>query len=141
MEEVYVKREISEKRYKACDGTLFTTETECRKFEETAYCVIKSRLMSIVEETIEGDAVYKQGLSDNTEYNSYVINLDSKDKVDIINVFLNYHGAKLLDYELAVGRTKILMINKNDDDYFFIIDIKERIEALQSIIDRNNKPF
>lgn len=141
MEEVYVKREISEKRYKAVDGTLFTTETECRKFEETAYCVIKSRLMSIVEETIEGNDIYRQGLSDNTEYNGYVINLDSKDKVDTLNVFLNYHGAKLLDYELTVGRTKILMIDKNDDDYFFIIDIKERIEALQNIIDRNNKPF
>lgn len=141
MERVTVEVTNKETRYKAIDGTLFTTETECRKFEETAYCVIKSRLMSIVEETIEGNDIYRQGLSDDTEYNGYVINLDSKDKVDTLNVFLNYHGAKLLDYELTGGRTKILMIDKNDDDYFFIIDIKERIEALQNIIDRNNKPF
>lgn len=141
MEEVYVKREISEKRYKAIDGTLFTTESECRKFEETAYCVIKSRLMSIIEETIEGNDVYEHGLSDNTDYTGYVINLDSKDKVDTLNVFLNYHCAKLLDYDLAGGRTIILMINRYEEDSFFIINIKERIEALQNIIDRNNIPF
>jgi len=47
MEEVYVKR------YRAIDGTLFTDEDECEKYEESPYCKIKSKIMPEIEENIK----------------------------------------------------------------------------------------
>ena len=141
MEEVYVKREVSEKRYKAIDGTLFTTESECRKFEESAECVIRHRLMSIVKETIEGQELYNKGVIDSEGYTGYVIVLDSKDKIDILNVFFNFCHANLFNYDNINDRTILLMIDNYDNKSFYTIDLKEKIEAMQSIIDRNNKPF
>ena len=40
--------------YEACDGTRFTTEEECKKYENTAKAVIKSRFKKLVIKEIEG---------------------------------------------------------------------------------------
>ena len=91
-----VEIDVKAIRYKACDGTLFTTKNECKKFEETAYCVIKSRLMSIVTSTINP---YEKNLCDNEDYHTgYIVVLEDESKIDIVNVYLNFHGNSILPY-------------------------------------------
>ena len=137
MEEVYVKREVSEKRYKAIDGTLFTTESECRKFEESALCVIKSRLMSIVEKTVNP---YEEDLCDNCDYaEGFIINLEDENTIDIVNVYLSYYGNTPFSYN-AKGHTIVVMHNSYDD-CVWTKDLSIELENLKSLIDSVNKPF
>lgn len=137
MEEVYVKREISEKKYKAIDGTLFTTEAECRKFEETAYCVIKSRLLSIVTSYINP---YEKGICYNEKYSTgYIVVLEDKNKVDIVNVYLNFHGNSMIPYSW-VSNTIVIMYNEYDN-CVWVKNLNRDLNNLKELLDSLNQPF
>lgn len=44
MEAITTETTVKKTMYKAGDGTLFTTESECKVYEESAICAVKSRL-------------------------------------------------------------------------------------------------
>ena len=50
MERVEIKGEVTTTKYKAVDGTMFTDQKQCELYENTAKCVIRSRI-KIVNET------------------------------------------------------------------------------------------
>lgn len=137
MERVEIEVTNKETRYKACDGTLFTTENECKKFEETAYCVIKSRLMSIVTSTINP---YEKNLCDNENYHTgYIVVLEDESKIDIVNVYLNFHSHSILPYSW-VSNTIILMYNEYDN-CVWVKNLNNELNNLKELIDSVNNPF
>jgi hypothetical protein len=137
MKRVEIEVTNKETRYKACDGTLFTTETECRKFEETAYCVIKSRLMSIVTSTINP---YEKGLCYNEKYSTgYIVVLEDENKVDIVNVYLNFHGNSMIPYSW-VSNTIVIMYNEYDNRVW-VKNLNRDLDNLKELIDSVNQPF
>lgn len=137
MERVTIEVTNNETRYKACDGTLFTTEIECKRFEASALCVIKSRLMSIVEKTVNP---YEEGLCESCDYaEGFIINLEDESKIDIVNVYLSYYGNTPLSYNVK-GHTIVVMRNSYDD-CVWAKDLSAELEKLKSLIDSVNKPF
>ena len=61
MKEIKDKKEETIIRYQAEDGTIFNSRSECEKYDNTAECILKSRLK--IEEVSEWDLVF--GSDDN----------------------------------------------------------------------------
>lgn len=132
-----IEIEVKEVRFKAADGTVFKIEQECKRYEDTAKCVIKQRFMSIVEKTINP---YEEDLCDNCDYaEGFIINLENENKIDIVNVYLSYYGNKPFSYN-AKGHTIVVMHNSYDD-CVWAKDLSIELENLKSLIDSVNKPF
>ena len=137
MERVEIEVTNNEIRYKACDGTLFTTEAECRRFEASALCVIKSRLMSIVEKIVNP---YDEGLCEGVDYTEgFIINLKDESNIHTVNLYLSYYGNTPLTYDVK-GHTIVVMHNSYDD-CVWRKDLSVELEKLKSLIDSVNKPF
>jgi len=132
-----IEIEVKEVRFKAADGTVFKTEQECKRYEDTAKCVIKQRFMSIVEKTINP---YEEGLCESCDYaEGFIINLEDENKIDIVNVYLSYYGNTPFSYHVK-GHTIIVMHNSYDD-CVWVKDLSVELEKLKSLIDSVNKPF
>lgn len=80
MERVLI--DTKETRFKATDGTLFRSEEDCKKYEETLECIVQSRYNKlVVKETSACDMFY---YGSDEDYIDIVFIKDEKDKEAVI---------------------------------------------------------
>lgn len=90
MKEIEIKTELVSKRYQAFDGTIFENFDECKKYENSAYGVIGSKLMECV-------------INENTEFSEFDINDENvyhtivpktEQHIDLINQIYYMFGGR-----------------------------------------------
>lgn len=82
MKPIEIEKVTKVTHYEATDGTTFTTEEECVKYEDTAKCVLLTKYKPLVKRTVsEGDIF-------NTGSDEYIIDilqyLSSESDIDIL---------------------------------------------------------
>lgn len=136
-----VSREIisSVIEYKANDGTVFTTESECKAYEATALCVIRSNFMNIVEYSKKESKVFDIAGSD--EYMYHFVKVDTKEKADIIKqlIALPIHSQEYIDKQFKAidnaYKKKALVIIGNpiydNNDFTFLYIVSELLAVIE----------
>lgn len=129
MKEISVKQEVFVTKYEAMDGKQFTSKEECKKYEDSALCVLTSRYNELVVS------------SDNSEWNMFGCGCDEQ-KIHIIKLKNESDVDTVLQYyslwhclnsscnltrereklEKALTRDGLVMIGTGyENDNFFII--------------------
>lgn len=112
MKEINVRQEVFVTKYEAMDGKQFTSKEECKKYEDSDLCVLKSRYNELVVS------------SDNSEWNMFGCGCDEqkihiikvKDKSDVDTVLQYYMLWHCLNssYNLTREREKLEKALKGD---------------------------
>lgn len=141
-----IKKEVIERKisYVAIDGTSFGSEEECIKYEESAVCVLKSRLAELKVAESDEFSLLSAGDEDTSVW---AIRINSEaDKNAVFQLYALEHSHLFKDENNAwVKRVKelinkafndkdILLIGFNYDNDMFIIDTRNTIvERLNNI--------
>lgn len=131
--------------YEAIDGTVFDTEDECRKYENTARCVLRAKVKKLIV-TKERNAWNLLGGSDDNSIVGFKFNNEND-----IQAFIQYYCLQYGSYytkeentsELqkiydqcneAQNKDDILIVGINlDEDYYIINTRNKLIENLKNI--------
>lgn len=115
MKPIEIEKVTKVTHYEAIDGTTFTTEEECVKYEDTAKCVLLTKYKPLVKRTVsEGDIF-------NTGSDEYMIDilqyLSSESDIDILIQLhkLYCSGRKFNDDFYDKMRSKLEKCLKNRD--------------------------
>lgn len=131
-------------RYKAADGTVFTTAGECQKYEETAKCVIRGKLQKCITKK-DIDAWDLMGGYEDNSVTSF--KLSTKSDVDSFMqllclespYYLRENGKERYEQikeivEDAFTNGDVLLVGQNcDGDYYFINSRQNIINNLKSL--------
>lgn len=107
-------------KYEAIDGTIFESKDECKKYEDTAICVLRSRYNPLVITSTTEYDLFQVG-SDECVID--VIKLQSEQDVDTILQLCHYYHNWLKEDKCKDRLQKIsIRINKafSENDYLFI---------------------
>lgn len=132
-----IKREVTDIHtyYEALDGTRFTNEEECKKYEDTALCVAKAKVRKLIvtEELNAWEAM--GGYEDNGVFG---VKVSTKEDADAIKQWLlldclylqkeEYNKLKedrFNKIDSAVG--DLLLMGVNCDDEWYIINSRKNI--------------
>lgn len=115
MKPIEIEKVTKVTHYEAIDGTTFTTEEECVKYEDTAKCVLLTKYKPLVKRTVSEDDIF------NTDSNEYMIDilqyLSSESDIDILIQLhrLYCSGRKFNDDFYDKMRSKLEKCLKNRD--------------------------
>ena len=73
--------------YEAADGTQFTSEEECRKYEQTAYAVAKTAADAFVKHRCDADCPFPLDYCAESKW--VVYHIADPDALQIVNTFLH----------------------------------------------------
>lgn len=152
MKEISVKKEVFVTKYEAMDGKQFSSKEECKKYEDSAMCVLTSRYNElIVSENISEWNLFGCGCDDQE---IHIIKLKSESDVDtVLQYYLLFHRLNksydLLPHrkklEEALTRDGLVMVGTGyEDDNFFIIGsvgafLEEFSEQVKTLTDNYKK--
>jgi hypothetical protein len=136
MKEKSIDKIIKETVYVASDGTEFRDKEQCRKYEDSAKCVLMSRYTPNVIKTISEDDLFMCG---SCEYKYDLFHLKHNWQIDVLIQldFLNYNRGEefyskltqtLSDYVNQGG--KIILIGRGDDyskSFYIYESLEDRI--------------
>ena len=132
-----IKREVTDIHtyYEALDGTRFTSEEECKKYEDTALCVAKAKISKLIvtEKLNAWEAM--GGYEDNDVIG---VKVPTKEDADAIKQWLILSWSYLREesynklredrfnkIDSAVG--DLLLMGVNGDDEWYIINSRKNI--------------
>ena len=81
MKEVTIEKTVKESRYEAMDGTQFINREECKKYEESAKCVLLTKYKPLVVNTMSEYDVHQCG---SEEYILDIVKITKEEDIDII---------------------------------------------------------
>lgn len=117
MKKVEIKETFSKYVWEAIDGTRFSSEAECKKYDESAQAVLLSHYNKLVLNSFDEENLFNCGSSD---YMFDVIKFDSEEQIDTVMqlvCFFNYHVAQDLSKYESIEKI-CLKAFKNDDCLF-----------------------
>lgn len=123
--------------YQAIDGTQFTTEEECRKYEESAKCALLTRYKPLVINSVTENELFNGTGSEEYEYDVVKMNTE-QDVETIIHLYMLYHRSDcyrdtddaVREKVTAAYKTRdILFIGRYScgDDYFNIDHTRDEV--------------
>ena len=135
-----IERTIKEVKitYTAIDGTEFINEEECRKYEETAECVLLSKYRPLVIKSTTEYDVFGVGSDDST---LEIVKINKPEDADILlqlyrlynphlekPEYKKYIDAAAKKLSLALQGSGLVFVGRGcDDDYFWIIGSQESV--------------
>lgn len=123
--------------YEAFDGTTFKDEVQCKKYENSAECVIRSRCLShCVNTTLFGEDFIDLC----NEGHVYGIYIDSKETLDHIIMFFNYYQNTTCVKKLTddmIGK-KIIIASNDENDYFWMYEYEKIINSFKSLFEEKS---
>lgn len=152
MEEIKKERTVTtyDIYYKATDGTEFTNPDECRRYEESAKGVLKTRLKEITVYSMQESNLFYTG---SEEYTIHGIKIKVKEHVDLVLQLCLIDNAWILKDEAhskyidrvkrlaqkALDNDDILLLGENYEGEFSILDtVKDVVDRLYNGV--NNGP-
>ena len=115
MKPIEIEKVTKVTRYEAIDGTTFTTEEECVKYEDTAKCVLLTKYKPLVKRTASECDIFNTG---SDEYMIDILQyLSSESDIDILIQLhkLYCSGRKFNDDFYDKMRSKLEKCLKNRD--------------------------
>lgn len=141
-----IKREVTDIHtyYEAADGTRFENQEECKKYEETAKCIIRSKAMKLVVAKNKNAWKLMGGSDDDTVTAFKMEKLEDLDTTKLFWLmecpWYNSEGRKeLREQKLSIMDTAyqngdILLFGQScDDDYYFINSRQNIIDNLMNL--------
>lgn len=97
--------------YEANDGKRFTTEQECKLYEESAYGVIQYEFKKLIEggDTFAECDIFKNQGYGSEEYQMAVVNIKNADDLKIVNQYLQMRQNKLLSPDV-IGKKVLICV-------------------------------
>ena len=93
MEIKQIERITYKNVYVANAGTEFSDEAECKKYEDTAICVINAMFQKIPHETNNSFCEYKDMFSSfSCDDNMFAVKIRNADDVEVVNKWIMSHG-------------------------------------------------
>jgi hypothetical protein len=117
MKKITVEKTTKVVMYQATDGTQFTTEEECRKYEESAKCVLLTRYKPLVLNSITENELFKGSGSEEYTYDVVKIN-NEQDVETIIHLYMLYHRSDCYRSKDDSIREKVTTAYKTRDILF-----------------------
>lgn len=117
MEKITIEKTTKIVMYQATDGTQFTTEEECRKYEESAKCALLTRYKPLVIGSITENNLFNGCGSEEYEYDIVKINTE-QDVETIIHLYMLYHRAECYRNSDVSIREKVTTAYKTGDILF-----------------------
>lgn len=149
MKEVKIEVKSLEIKYEAIDGTTFDNKEECKKYEDTAKCVLLSRYNKlVVDSTTEYDLM--QFGSD--EQYIDIVKVNNEKDIDTIMQLFHYYNPS--DYEIKYMEAKeasckqaldtgdFLFINRGysrEDNFWIHYTMKELFDQFNDRFNSHNK--
>jgi len=114
--------------FEAMDGTRFSTQEECVKYEQSAKGVLKGRLMNLAINYGNEDSIYGTGCCDNA---TLVIKPKSVADIDLIHQFFLLSDGRedFFPKDLDKQIDKIIFVNIGYDDDYVWIDTMDALMA------------
>lgn len=140
MEEFTKEKIIKEKWYKAIDGTEFTSEEECAKYENSARAVLFTKYNSLVVKSGSEYEFFGFGCDDNI---IDVVKIEKPKDVDIIlqleallysNPNLE-HSEKILEEALVKGTKVLIFRGYNEEEFSVWIGKTEIFDKINKIFE------
>lgn len=133
MKRVETKIEKTAIVYEAFDGTRFDCEEECKKYEASAYGVLKKRVMEMSLPNPDTDFANLMG--DDLEY--LVVHIENEAALLTVNSFieLNNKDRSALIPASDIGKVVVLVI-RCDGDWVWRINLSQYSEHIQNDIKR-----
>lgn len=105
-------------KYKAADGTVFTTETECKIYEESAECALLARYKNLI---IKSDYEWDLFGIGSEDCMIDVVKVNTEDDIKCIMQLLFLYNSKYFNDSKNVDKyySKIQQ-TLNDDNYLYI---------------------
>jgi hypothetical protein len=117
MKKITIEKTTKVVMYQATDGTQFTTEEECRKYEESAKCALLTRYKPLVINSILESELFKGSGSEEYEYDVVKIN-NEQDVETIIHLYMLYHRSDCYRSKDDSIREKVTTAYKTRDILF-----------------------
>lgn len=142
METVKIEKTIEETKYKATDGTLFTNQEECKKYENTCQCVLSTKYKKYVKDSKSEYDIFHHG-SEDYIYDIVEIS-DDKIKDIILQLYVLYnpcstsHLEKFTKILESFSYYDYLLVGRDYDNTSFWPDscsLKEHVNQLNNLID------
>ena len=146
MKPIEIEKVTKVTRYEAIDGTTFTTEEECVKYEDTAKCVLLTKYKPLVKKTASECDIFNTG---SDEYMIDILQyLSSESDIDILiqlhklycsgrNFNDDFYGKMRSKLEKCLKNRDIVLIGRGTEydgyDNFYILT------TLQDITDNITK--
>ena len=105
-------------QYQALDGTLFFDEEECKKYDNSAKCVIRARLLELATKHTNAYGLFPGGSED---YEAFVVTPTSDHDIDTVRQFMSMVSLKYNpDYEPTItkddkGKTLVIIVGYDED--------------------------
>lgn len=137
MKKITIEKTTKVVMYQATDGTQFTTEEECRKYEESAKCALLTRYKPLVINSITENELFNGTGSEEYEYDVVKMNTE-QDVETIIHLYMLYHRSDcyrnnddlVREKVTAAYKTRnILFIGRHScgDDFFNIDHTRDEL--------------
>lgn len=98
MKETYITREVKELVYEATDGTQFKDKAECKKYEESAKCVLLTKYKPLVVKESNPDELFHNGSEDDI---LDVIKITKEEDIDTVMQLYFYYNSNEYSKERA----------------------------------------
>lgn len=117
MKKITIEKVTKVVMYQAIDGTQFTTEEECRKYEESAKCALLTRYKPLVINSILESELFKGSSSEEYEYDVVKMNTE-QDVETIVHLYMLYHRSDCYRSKDDSIREKVTTAYKTRDILF-----------------------
>lgn len=113
MKPIEIEKVTKVTHYEAIDGTTFTTEEECQKYEDTAKCALLTRYKCLVKRTDSESYIFNTG---NDEFMIDILKpLQSSSDIDIIiQLHKLYNSYRDIDYYNKLRENLSNCLTNND---------------------------
>lgn len=124
--------------YEALDGTYFCDEEECKKYDQSAACVIRAKFNELALVKSNGYTLFPGGNDDNA---AYVVKPETDHDIDTVRQFQAMIGLKY-DKNYTPTITKddkgkmLVIVTGYDDDW---IDVRRMDDILAGLTPKSDK--
>ena len=127
-----VKVKIEVEKYQAIDGTVFDFADQCEKYDNSAFTVIKHKLLQVAKKLTpeEKDRINPEWSGD---YTCYLLPVTEKtcDLINHVRAYL-FSGNYLYSYKEKKDHIIAMYISNCDENVYFI-DMTDQINAFNEV--------
>lgn len=144
MKEVVKSKTVNTVVYQALDGTEFVNKDECRKYEESAKCVLFHKYNKLVVKREHEETIFKTGSYDDIVD---IVKVTSQEDIDIIlQVFYYFNSNPSTPYlerienslNSSVGSFLFISRGYDNDGFYPLASLPEYVKHLENICNETN---
>ena len=127
-----IKVKIEVEKYQAIDGTVFDFADQCDKYDNSAFTVIKHKLLQVAKK-LTPEETSKINPEHSDDYNCYLLTVTEETCVliDQLRAYL-FSDTDVYSYEEKKGHIIAMYVSNFDENVYFI-DMTDQITACKEL--------